>query len=97
MFWIRIRMDPHLILVGWIRIPEAKMTHKNIDFYSAINFYQNFWSSKPWVWIRIDLKIWIRIRIKTKSLINARIYFLKRNITNTYIPEIFNFQYKLIK
>jgi len=55
MFWIRIRMDPHLILVGWILIPEAKMTHKNINFYSAINLYQHFWSSNTWVWIRIEI------------------------------------------
>ncbi len=66
--------DPHgsaSILVGWIRIRIpigntdcriAIFNQKNINFISAVNF-SNFWSSKPWIWIRIH----IRIRIETNA------------------------------
>ncbi len=44
-------------------------------FFSAVNFFCNFWSSKPWIRIRsgsvFSLKCWIRIRIKLIQIRNT--------------------------
>ncbi len=42
-------------------------------FFSAVNFFFNFWSSKPCTWIRIRIHIGIRMDLKCCSHIRIRI------------------------
>ncbi len=52
-----------------INTSKLQVLIKNIKKFSAVNFFSNFWSSKPWIRIRsaFNLKCWIQnqwIRIR---------------------------------
>ncbi len=57
------------VLYGGLGIKITNFLSKKFNSFSIFicNFFLNFWSSKPWIRIRIDLKCWIRIQIETNA------------------------------